>query len=342
MLTKSSLRRSGVPNCLVAASRRAAMLTFGLRYEASTLYDDPMAPSMAHPTWRPYPMRSLKPGMRRFSPGFLEYSWRRALRRRCAWITRKAASARSADSQIASRFGPLVLVFITSSTVTSLGNLNTTRKASPMFLLALPPWSATSMCTMFAMLLTYSMMDSCSTSVVSVNWRMSQKPKMATILRPGTIGLSSPPLRMFSAMISAPASPKPTASSEQILVMEFSKIFVSNCWVGSFGSTSTFWRASGFSLMSFTFFIMRSIGASTSSFASLLKDMAKYPRMMHTKMVRQSDRMALNTERERRLNLALLERKVLDSSSSSRSSFDGGRSGGSRKSLYEMFAILSE
>jgi len=53
--------------------------------------------------------------------------------------------------------------------------------------------------------------STCRISVVSVNWRTSQKPKMAVTFWPGTMGFRSPPLRMLSAMISAPASPKPTA-----------------------------------------------------------------------------------------------------------------------------------
>ncbi len=55
----------------------------------------------------------------------------------------------------------------------------TSRKASPTFLLGAPPCSETSMCTMRAMELTNSITSSCSTSVASVNWRTSQKPKMA-------------------------------------------------------------------------------------------------------------------------------------------------------------------
>lgn len=42
-------------------------------------------------------------------------------------------------------------------------------------------------------------------------------PPPLTIFLPGTMGLRSPSLRMFSAITSAPASPKPTASSAQIL-----------------------------------------------------------------------------------------------------------------------------
>lgn len=45
-----------------------------------------------------------------------------------------------------------------------------------------------------------------------VKERMSQKPKMAATLRPGTMGFRSPPDRMLSAITSAPASPKPTCA----------------------------------------------------------------------------------------------------------------------------------
>lgn len=44
------------PNCLVAASNLEAMLTLGLKYEASILYSDPMAPSIAQPTCNPNPI----------------------------------------------------------------------------------------------------------------------------------------------------------------------------------------------------------------------------------------------------------------------------------------------
>ena len=47
----------------MAASRRAAMLTFGLRYDASILKSEPIAPSMAQPTWSPYPRLTQKFGI---------------------------------------------------------------------------------------------------------------------------------------------------------------------------------------------------------------------------------------------------------------------------------------
>jgi len=40
---------SYTPYCLVAASKRAAMLTFGDKYDASILWIEPMAPSIAQP-----------------------------------------------------------------------------------------------------------------------------------------------------------------------------------------------------------------------------------------------------------------------------------------------------
>ena len=53
---RSSLIRILTPNCLVAAYNLDAILTLGLRYEASILYSEPMAPSIAHPICRPNPI----------------------------------------------------------------------------------------------------------------------------------------------------------------------------------------------------------------------------------------------------------------------------------------------
>jgi len=39
----------GTPNYLVAASSLADILTFGLKYDASILKSDPIAPSIAQP-----------------------------------------------------------------------------------------------------------------------------------------------------------------------------------------------------------------------------------------------------------------------------------------------------
>jgi len=38
-------------------------LTFGLKYDASILYYDPIAPSMAHPTCKPKPISTEKSGI---------------------------------------------------------------------------------------------------------------------------------------------------------------------------------------------------------------------------------------------------------------------------------------
>mmetsp|Transcript_24063 Transcript_24063/g.74802 ORF Transcript_24063/g.74802 Transcript_24063/m.74802 type:complete len:221 (+) Transcript_24063:972-1634(+) len=67
------------------------------------------------------------------------------------------------------------------------------------------------------------------TSVASVKFRMSQNPKIASTRLPGTMAFSaelSPPC-MFWPMISAPASPKPSASREPIFTMVFSRTTVS-------------------------------------------------------------------------------------------------------------------
>mmetsp|Transcript_97232 Transcript_97232/g.275471 ORF Transcript_97232/g.275471 Transcript_97232/m.275471 type:complete len:278 (+) Transcript_97232:913-1746(+) len=103
------------------------------------------------------------------------------------------------------------------------------RKASPTFLFGLPKNSLMHECTTPAMWLTKTMTWSCRTSVASVKFRMSQNPKMASTLRPGIMAFNaelSPPF-MFWPMISAPASPKPRASREPILMMVFSSTTVS-------------------------------------------------------------------------------------------------------------------
>mmetsp|Transcript_26704 Transcript_26704/g.65448 ORF Transcript_26704/g.65448 Transcript_26704/m.65448 type:complete len:265 (+) Transcript_26704:1108-1902(+) len=254
-----------------------------------------MAPSMAQPTCRPKPILTSKSGMRLMSAVSLRYVFSLALRRKPAMMTMNAASALLPMRSITSRFsGDARSGCSTSSTVMFLGNFHTSRKASPMFLLALPPCKCVSMCTIFPMVFTNSMMPSCSTSVVSVNCRMSQNPKMATTFFPGIMGLISPPRFMFSAITSDPASPNPTASSPQILAMLFSSKRVSIC--SSPGSSSCMGSnlVSGFSLTSRTFFTMRSMGFSTRSLASLLKNMAPSPSTMHTNTVRHMLRAALS------------------------------------------------
>lgn len=50
---------------------------------------------------------------------------------------------------------------------------------------------------------------------------------MAHFFCPGSMGSTSPDLAMLDAMISDPASPKPSASSYPILIMAFSMSIVS-------------------------------------------------------------------------------------------------------------------
>lgn len=63
--------------------------------------------------------------------------------------------------------------------------------------------------------------------MVSVNYLISQNPNIATTLFPGIMGSTSPVLAIFSAMILAPASPKPNAKSAPILIMVYSNMTVS-------------------------------------------------------------------------------------------------------------------
>jgi hypothetical protein len=86
------------------------------------------------------------------------------------------------------------------------------------------------------------------------------------------MGSTSPLFAMFEAIISEPASPKPRASSEPIFIIAFSITIVSS-W-----STSSYCFASfsslaikGFLAIWLTLSIMRSRGASASSFANLKK-----------------------------------------------------------------------
>ncbi len=63
----------------------------------------------------------------------------------------------------------------------------------------------------------------------TVNCRMSQNPKIATIFLPGIMGSIAPPCRMLCAIISLPASPNPTANMPHIFAIEFSSRRVSIC-----------------------------------------------------------------------------------------------------------------
>ncbi len=50
---------------------------------------------------------------------------------------------------------------------------------------------------------------------------ISQNPKIAMILRPGNIGFTAPSAYIFSAMILAPASPKPRDNKDANLIISF-------------------------------------------------------------------------------------------------------------------------
>ena len=106
-------------------------------------------------------------------------------------------------------------------------NFQTSRKASPIFLFAAPRYLSTIECTTFAIVFTNTMTSSCSTSVASVKFRMSQKPKMAYCFLPAIISSISPTLTIFCPIISAPASPKPNPSNTPILLIADSIISVS-------------------------------------------------------------------------------------------------------------------
>mmetsp|Transcript_5968 Transcript_5968/g.15639 ORF Transcript_5968/g.15639 Transcript_5968/m.15639 type:complete len:232 (-) Transcript_5968:1476-2171(-) len=106
---------------------------------------------------------------------------------------------------------------------------HTIRNASPMFLLMAPENSCTHECTMAAIRFTYSITTSRRASVVSVNPRMTTKPKRPTIVLPGVMGLISPPTRKLFPMMAAPASPNPICSREAILEMDCTSSLVSAC-----------------------------------------------------------------------------------------------------------------
>ena len=66
-----------------------------------------------------------------------------------------------------------------------------------------------------------------STSVFAAKFLMSVNPKIAYVLCPSIIGLSSPSPVMLFPMMAEPASPKPRASKWPILVIAASKRTVS-------------------------------------------------------------------------------------------------------------------
>lgn len=79
-----------------------------------------------------------------------------------------------------------------------------------MFLLGSPKNTSIVLCTISAIEFTNTITSSCSTSVESVKFLISQNPYIAHYFLPGIKGLISPPCAIFLAIISDPASPKPT------------------------------------------------------------------------------------------------------------------------------------
>mmetsp|Transcript_21153 Transcript_21153/g.53581 ORF Transcript_21153/g.53581 Transcript_21153/m.53581 type:complete len:267 (-) Transcript_21153:375-1175(-) len=141
-------------------------------------------------------------------------------------------SRTASSSSLSTKTAPICLLRSECCTCairrSSLSPVHATRKASPMFLLAKPPQSCTAWCTMWPTELVKSITCSCRHSVASVNWRMSQKPKRQFTLMPTAIGLMSPVVRRQRAIVSLPASPMPTCSSEAILRMDCSSSYSSS------------------------------------------------------------------------------------------------------------------
>lgn len=84
---------------------------------------------------------------------------------------------------------------------------------------------------------------------------MSVNPKIARIFLPGNIGSISPPLLMFSAIISAPASPKPSANNAPVLIINFSRILVSyfnSSFLASMSTKSPFFKSSSKAIASYS------------------------------------------------------------------------------------------
>ena len=166
-------------------------------------------------------------------------------------------------------------------------SFQTRRNASPIFLFVEPLKQSTIECTIYPIVFTNTITSSWSYSVASVKLRMLQKPNMAHFLFPGIIGSTSPPLAMFYAMISDPASPKPRANNTPILMMAFSTTYASfSCPSASLTSLSFSPLALiGLRAILLTFSIIASTGSKISRFASLLKYKAPRVSTKHTNMV---------------------------------------------------------
>lgn len=98
-----------------------------------------------------------------------------------------------------------------------------------MFLLAEPKNRFIVLCTTAAISFTNIITSYYNTSIVSLKFLISQNPKTQCVFFPGIIGSMSPPLLLiFVAIISAPASPNPSANNAPILTIVCSKNAVSN------------------------------------------------------------------------------------------------------------------
>mmetsp|Transcript_22876 Transcript_22876/g.54437 ORF Transcript_22876/g.54437 Transcript_22876/m.54437 type:complete len:204 (-) Transcript_22876:264-875(-) len=165
-------------------------------------------------------------------------------------------------------------------------------------------------CTISLTWLTKTITFSFSTSVASVKLRMLQKPNTASTSWPGTIAFSSavaPPCMLWT-MISAPASPKPSASRPPSLIRVLSKIAVSRvskslvsfffrqhpCLLASSASSSScilksmspsFIACRGFFLMASSFTRIRSSGPKSSAWASRAKEIAPAAKARQIKQV---------------------------------------------------------
>mmetsp|Transcript_108712 Transcript_108712/g.306363 ORF Transcript_108712/g.306363 Transcript_108712/m.306363 type:complete len:280 (+) Transcript_108712:844-1683(+) len=193
----------------------------------------------------------------------------------------------------------------------------TSKKESPMFLFGAPWYSSTQPCTISPTWFTKTITFSFNTSVACMKFLMQQKPMMASTFEPGTIAFTpalAPPF-MFWPMISAPASPKPSARRPPSLIIVFSKMtvsigsFIFFCWhflkyimsFPDFASCSRrfafsissrrysrspkFMASKGLSLIASIFAIMRSMGFSSSVLASLENVMAPMPTTKQMKIV---------------------------------------------------------
>mmetsp|Transcript_12334 Transcript_12334/g.22432 ORF Transcript_12334/g.22432 Transcript_12334/m.22432 type:complete len:223 (-) Transcript_12334:92-760(-) len=217
-----------------------------------------MLPSIAQPVCRPKPMLTLKSSNVLRQGAFSSAPSKNADKLPICFISwmmrRKLYNAESYRSFFRSPPPPPATDAVSVS-------FQTSKKASPMFLLGAPPLLTTYLCVISAILFTKSITSSWSPSVAKVNSRMSQKPKMASILLPGTMGLSSPPSDRLLAMISAPADPNPICNSRAIFVMACSSMSVSDSpesmffWFFSFSKCK-----SGFSLSCWTVCFIFSIG----------------------------------------------------------------------------------